>query len=60
MKHPRAGKMKLVAPAVMYNGQRMPVTRPPPYLSQHTDEVCVPSSHQAYPDRLYFTRYWEN
>ena len=31
--------MKLVAPAVTYNGQRMPVTRPPPYLSQHTDEV---------------------
>lgn len=22
-----------------YNGERMPVTRPPPYLSQHTDEV---------------------
>lgn len=37
--HPRAGKVKLVAPAVTYNGKRMPVTRPPPYLSQHTDEV---------------------
>lgn len=39
LQHPRAGPVKLVAPAVMYNGKRMPVTRPPPYLSQHTDEV---------------------
>jgi succinate--hydroxymethylglutarate CoA-transferase len=23
----------------MYNGQRMPVRRPPPWLSQHTEEV---------------------
>ena len=23
----------------MYNGQRMPVRRPPPWLSQHTNEV---------------------
>ncbi|CEL58506.1 CaiB/baiF CoA-transferase family protein C7orf10 homolog OS=Mus musculus PE=2 SV=2 [Rhizoctonia solani AG-1 IB] len=37
--HPRAGKIKIVAPAVHYNGKRMPITRPPPYLSQHTDEV---------------------
>jgi succinate--hydroxymethylglutarate CoA-transferase len=37
--HPRAGKLKLVAPAVCYNGKRMPVTRPPPYLSEHTSEV---------------------
>ena len=29
----------MVAPAVTYNGQRMPVNRPPPYFSQHTDEV---------------------
>jgi len=37
--HPRAGKIKLVAPAVAYNGKKMPITRPPPYLSQHTTEV---------------------
>lgn len=23
----------------MYNGARMPVTRPPPWLSEHTSEV---------------------
>ncbi|KAH8104618.1 CAIB/BAIF family enzyme [Cristinia sonorae] len=39
VEHPRAGKIKLVAPAVSYNGKRMPITRPPPYLSQHTTEV---------------------
>ena len=39
VEHPRAGKVKLVGPAVMYNGHRMPVERPPPYLSQHTKEV---------------------
>jgi len=39
--HPRAGKLKLVAPAVCYNGKRMPVTRPPPYLSEHTSEVLA-------------------
>ncbi|KAG8880835.1 hypothetical protein FRB98_004711 [Tulasnella sp. 332] len=37
--HPRSGKIKLVAPAVSYNGKRMPIERPPPWLSQHTDEV---------------------
>lgn len=30
----------MVAPAVTYDGKRMPVRRPPPWLSQHTDEVC--------------------
>jgi len=39
VEHPRAGKVKLVAPAVTYNGKKMPVNRPPPWLSQHTDEV---------------------
>lgn len=39
VEHPRAGKIKLVAPAVTYNGKKMPVDRPPPWLSQHTDEV---------------------
>lgn len=39
VEHPRAGMVKMVAPAVHYNGERMPVIRPPPYLSQHTEEV---------------------
>jgi len=39
--HPRAGPIKLVAPAVNYNGRRMPVTRPPPWHSEHTNEVLV-------------------
>jgi len=29
----------MVAPPVTYNGKRMPVRRPPPWLSQHTKEV---------------------
>jgi len=37
--HPRAGKVKLVAPAVTYNGSKMPVRLAPPWLSQHTIEV---------------------
>ncbi|KAJ8691176.1 hypothetical protein PTI98_010771 [Pleurotus ostreatus] len=37
--HPRAGKIKVVAPAVFYDGKKMPVRRPPPWLSQHTSEV---------------------
>lgn len=37
--HPRAGKVRMVAPPVTYNGKRMPVRRPPPWLSQHTAEV---------------------
>ncbi|KAF8133446.1 CoA-transferase family III domain-containing protein [Boletus edulis] len=40
--HPRAGKIRMVAPPVTYNGKRMPVRRPPPWLSQHTTEVCRP------------------
>jgi len=39
VEHPRSGKIKLLAPAVTYNGKKMPVNRPPPWLSQHTDEV---------------------
>ncbi|KAH7099468.1 CAIB/BAIF family enzyme [Auriculariales sp. MPI-PUGE-AT-0066] len=41
VQHPRAGPVKLVGPAVSYNGQRMPVKRPPPWLSQHTDEILA-------------------
>ncbi|KZV92574.1 CAIB/BAIF family enzyme [Exidia glandulosa HHB12029] len=39
VEHPRAGKIKLVGPAVAYNGKKMPIERPPPWLSQHTDEI---------------------
>ncbi|GJJ14621.1 hypothetical protein Clacol_008887, partial [Clathrus columnatus] len=39
VQHPRIGKIKMVAPAVHYNGERMPITRPPPWHSQHTREV---------------------
>jgi len=39
--HPRAGKVRMVAPPVTYNGKRMPVRRPPPWLSQHTKEVML-------------------
>ncbi|KAF9026102.1 CAIB/BAIF family enzyme [Hymenopellis radicata] len=39
--HPRAGKIKLVAPPVSYNGQKMPVRMPPPCLSQHTNEILT-------------------
>lgn len=41
VEHPRAGKVKLVGPAVQYNGARMGIRRPPPYLGQHTKEVLV-------------------
>ncbi|KAF9046468.1 CAIB/BAIF family enzyme [Panaeolus papilionaceus] len=39
VEHERAGKIKLVAPAVSYNGRKMEVRLPPPWLSQHTNEV---------------------
>ncbi|PAV17317.1 CAIB BAIF family enzyme [Pyrrhoderma noxium] len=39
VEHPRAGTIKLVGPAVAYNGKKMPVNRPPPWLSQHTTEI---------------------
>ncbi|KAG6868229.1 hypothetical protein C0993_006005, partial [Termitomyces sp. T159_Od127] len=39
VEHPRAGKIKLVAPAVSYNGKKMAVRMPPPWLSEHTTEV---------------------
>lgn len=37
--HPRAGKIKIQAPAVRYGQQKMHVVRPPPVLGQHTEEV---------------------
>lgn len=39
--HPRTGPLKLVSPAVSYNGARMPVRLPPPWLGQHTEEVLT-------------------
>ncbi|KAJ7075850.1 CAIB/BAIF family enzyme [Mycena belliarum] len=39
VEHPRSGKIKLVAPAVSYNGEKMKIRRPPPWLSEHTEEV---------------------
>ncbi|EIW69419.1 hypothetical protein TREMEDRAFT_30357 [Tremella mesenterica DSM 1558] len=39
IEHPRAGKIKLVSPAVSYDSLKLPISRPPPYLGQHTDEV---------------------
>ncbi|WVQ78338.1 hypothetical protein IAT38_000423 [Cryptococcus sp. DSM 104549] len=37
--HPRAGTIKLAAPAVSYDGLKSKAYRPPPYLGQHTGEV---------------------
>lgn len=45
--HPRAGKIKMVSPAVAYNGQKMPVERPPPWLSEHTEEVLSELGYSA-------------
>lgn len=39
VEHPRIGKLKMVAPAVHYDGSRMPIERPPPVLGQHTLEI---------------------
>ena len=41
MKHARAGKIKLVGPAVTYNGRKMEVRMAPPWLSEHTEEVSI-------------------
>ncbi|TFK40685.1 CAIB/BAIF family enzyme [Crucibulum laeve] len=45
--HPRSGKIKLVAPAVSYNGKKMPVRLPPPWLSEHTTEVMEELGYTA-------------
>ncbi|KAJ3935122.1 MAG: CAIB/BAIF family enzyme [Lentinula lateritia] len=45
--HPRAGPIKLVAPAVSYNGKKMPVKRHPPWLGEHSDEVLTELGYSA-------------
>jgi len=47
VEHPRAGKIKLVAPAVSYNGEKMTVRLPPPWLSEHTNEVMEELGYSA-------------
>jgi len=47
VEHGRCGKVKLVAPAVAYNGQKMPVRLPPPWLSEHTTEVLDELGYSA-------------
>lgn len=37
--HPRIGKVKVTSPAVHYGPGRMPISRPPPVLGQHSSEV---------------------
>lgn len=37
--HPRAGLIKIQAPAVRYGQSKMHVVRPPPVLGQHTEEI---------------------
>lgn len=39
VEHPNVGKLKMVGPPVLLDGERLPVRRPPPTLGQHTDEV---------------------
>lgn len=39
VEHKRAGKIKLLAPAVVYDGKKMEVSRAPPVLGEHTVEV---------------------
>ncbi|TIB73945.1 CoA-transferase family III [Wallemia mellicola] len=39
IEHPRIGNVKLTAPAIGYSGEKLKITKPPPYLGQHTNEV---------------------
>lgn len=39
VEHPTAGPLKMIGPPVLFDGERLPIRRPPPVLGQHTDEV---------------------
>ncbi|TIA87485.1 hypothetical protein E3P99_03132 [Wallemia hederae] len=46
VEHPRIGNIKLTSPAVGYSGERLQVTRAPPYLAQHTTEILKEEGYQ--------------
>ena len=37
--HPAAGMVKMLASAVLIEGERPPIGRPPPGLGEHTEEL---------------------
>ncbi len=39
VEHPVAGTVEMLVSPVLFEGERLPVRRPPPTLGQHTDEV---------------------
>lgn len=41
VQHERIGTLKLAGPAPMFDGNKPAISRPPPYLGQHTGEVLA-------------------
>lgn len=41
VQHERIGTLKLAGPAPMFDGAKSAISRPPPYLGQHTGEVLA-------------------